>query len=65
MRTEGANRGVYDGVSPLARTSYRWSMLTPWLTGAMGLGGMLAWFGGTTLEWIAPDVLAAPWWKVL
>jgi hypothetical protein len=20
---------------------------------------------GTTLEWPAPDVLAAPWWKVL
>ena len=21
--------------------------------------------GGRTLEWIAPDVLAAPWWRVL
>lgn len=21
--------------------------------------------GGSTLEWLAPDVLAAPWWKVL
>jgi hypothetical protein len=20
---------------------------------------------GSTLEWLAPDVLAAPWWKVL
>lgn len=20
---------------------------------------------GTTLEWLAPDVLAAPWWRVL
>ncbi len=20
---------------------------------------------GSTLEWIAPDVLAAPWWRVL
>ena len=20
---------------------------------------------GTSLEWLAPDVLAAPWWKVL
>ena len=20
---------------------------------------------GTTLEWLAPDVLAVPWWKVL
>jgi predicted AAA+ superfamily ATPase len=20
---------------------------------------------GTTLEWVAPDVLAAPWWKIL
>ena len=20
--------------------------------------------GGTTVEWLAPDVLAAPWWKI-
>lgn len=32
--------------------------------GARALPGLLL-HGGDTIEWLAPDVLAAPWWRVL
>ena len=32
--------------------------------GRMARAGLLLHTGGT-LDWLAPDVLAAPWWKVI
>ena len=32
--------------------------------GAKARAGLLL-HTGSTLEWLAPDVLAAPWWRVL
>ncbi len=32
--------------------------------GARALPGLLL-HGGETIDWLAPDVLSAPWWQVL